>query len=74
MSKKYFLFHFFSFAIDLILFKLASNEDIYCILDDFKFEPDWTTDCGVSYPWTGEPSLETLLMEQTASCSALSSS
>ena len=22
--------------------------------DEFEFWPDWTTDCGVSYPWTSE--------------------
>ena len=45
-----YFFIFFSFAIDLILFKLACNEDIHGILDEFKFQPDWTTDGGVSCP------------------------
>ena len=36
--------HFFSIAIDLILFKLASNEDMHNILDEFEGmlrEPVW---------------------------------
>ena len=37
-------FHFFSVAIDKILFKLACNEDIHNILNEFKFQLDWTTD------------------------------
>ena len=40
--------HFFSVAIDLILFKLAGNEDMHNILDEFEFRPDRTTDYGVS--------------------------
>ena len=42
--------HFFSVAIDQILFKLASNEDMHNILDEFEFRPDVTTDYGVSCP------------------------
>ena len=38
--------HFFLVAIDKILF----NEDKYNILNEFKFQLDWTTDCGVSCP------------------------
>ena len=34
--------HFFSVAIDLILFKLAGNEDRHNILDEFEFRPDLT--------------------------------
>ena len=40
--------HFFSVAIDLILLKLAGNEDRHNILDEFEFRPDLTTDYGVS--------------------------
>ena len=40
--------HFFSLAIDPILFKLAGNEDMHNILDEFEFGPDLTTDYGVS--------------------------
>ena len=40
--------HFFSVAIDPILFKLACNEDMHYILDEFEFRPDRTTDYGVS--------------------------
>ena len=46
--------HFFSVAIDPILFKLAGNEDMHNILDEFKFRPDLTTDYGVSCPWASE--------------------
>ena len=35
--------HFFSVAIDPILFKLAGNEEMHIILDDFEFWPDLTT-------------------------------
>ena len=40
--------HVFSVAIDPILFKLAGNEDMHNILDEFEFRPDLTTDYGVS--------------------------
>ena len=40
--------HFFSVGIDPILFKLAGNEDMHNILDEFEFRPDQTTDYGVS--------------------------
>ena len=43
-------YHFFSVAIDPILFKLAGNEDMHNILDEFEFRPDQTTDFGVSCP------------------------
>ena len=46
--------HFFSVAIDPILFKLAGNEDRHNILDEFEFRPDLTTDYGVSCPWASE--------------------
>ena len=42
--------HFFSVAIDPILFKLAGNEDMHNILDEFEFRPGRTTDYGVSCP------------------------
>ena len=38
--------HFFSVAFDPILFKLAGNEDMHNILDEFEFRPDLTTDYG----------------------------
>ena len=34
--------HFFSVTIDPILFKLAGNEEMHNILDEFKFRPDQT--------------------------------
>ena len=37
--SKIIMFPFFSVAINLILFKLACNEDIHNILDQFKFQP-----------------------------------
>ena len=46
--------HFFSVAIDPILFKLAGNEDRHNILDEFEFRPDLTTDYGVSCLWASE--------------------
>ena len=42
--------HFFSVAIDPILFKLTGNEDMHNILDEFEFRPDRSTDYGVSCP------------------------
>ena len=36
--------HFFSVAIDPILFKLAGNEDMHNILDEFEFRTDLTTE------------------------------
>ena len=42
--------HFFSVAIDPILFKLADNEDMHNILVEFEFRPDLTTDYRVSCP------------------------
>ena len=42
--------HFFSVAIDLILFKLAGNGDMHSILDEFEFRSDLTIDYGVSCP------------------------
>ena len=46
--------HFFSIAIDPILFKLTGNEDMQNILDEFEFRPDLTTAYGVSCPWESE--------------------
>ena len=45
---------FFSVAIDPIFFKLAGNEDMHNILDEFEFRPDRTTDYRVSCPWASE--------------------
>ena len=42
--------HLFSVATDLILFKLAGNEDMHNILDEFEFQPDLTTYYRVSCP------------------------
>ena len=47
-------YHFFSVAIDPIFFKLAGNEDMHNILDEFEFRPDLTTDYRVSCPWASE--------------------
>ena len=35
-------------VFDPIIFKLAGNEDMHKISDEFKFRPDRTTDYGVS--------------------------
>ena len=42
--------HLFSVAIDSIIFKLAGNEDMHNILDEFEFRPDLTNDYGVGCP------------------------
>ena len=42
--------HFFSVAIEPILFKLAGNEDMHNILDEFEFRTDLTTEYGFSCP------------------------
>ena len=42
--------HFFSIAIDPVLFKLAGNEDRHNILDEFEFRSVLTTNYGVSCP------------------------
>ena len=46
--------HFFSIVVDPILSKLAANEDMHNILDEFEFRPDLTTEYGVSCPWALE--------------------
>ena len=46
--------HFFSAAIDPILFKFAGNEDMHNILDEFEFWPERTTQYRVSCPWASE--------------------
>ena len=46
--------HFFSVAIDPILFRLTGNEGMHNILDEFEFRPDQTTVYGVSCPWASE--------------------
>ena len=35
-------------------FILAGNEDMHKISDEFKFQPDQTTDYGVSCPWVSK--------------------
>ena len=49
--------HFFSVAIDLILFKLAGNEDMHNILDEFEFRPVWlpTTELAALEHWKKFP-------------------
>ena len=42
--------HLFSVATDPILFKLAGNEDMHNILDEYKLPPDRTADYRVSCP------------------------
>ena len=43
----FFSLTFFSVAIGKILFKLACNKDKHNILNEFKFQLDWSTDCEV---------------------------
>ena len=48
MGKK--CLHFFSAVFHPFLFILAGNDDMHERSKEFKFRPDWTTDCGVSCP------------------------
>ena len=60
--------HVFSFAIDLILFKLASYKDMHKILDEFLFyRPDSNTYCGISGPWVFEKYSKELYWESDVS-------
>ena len=54
--------HFFSVAIDPILFKLTGNEEVHYILDEFEFQPDRTTDYGISCPWASEKSVHPIIV------------
>ena len=49
-SLKHQCLHFFSVAIDPILFKVGGYVDMHNILDEFEFWPHGTTDYGVSCP------------------------
>ena len=42
--------HSSAFIFDRIFFKLAGNETIHNISDEFEIRPDRTKDCGVSCP------------------------
>ena len=42
--------HFFLVDIDTILLKIAGNELMRNILDEFEFRPGWITDNRVSCP------------------------
>ena len=46
--------HLFSVVFDPILFILAGNEDMHKISNKFEFQPDRTTDYGVSCPWASK--------------------
>ena len=52
-----FVFTFSRLLLRRYLFKLACNEDIHISLNEFKFQLDWTTDCGVSCPLASKKSL-----------------
>ena len=41
---------FSRFFFHPFLFIIAGNDDMHESLDEFEFQPDWTTDCGVSCP------------------------
>ena len=45
-----------------ILFILAGNDDMHDSLEEFKFRPDVTTDCGVSCPLVSEKTPHRLIM------------
>ena len=62
MSKNQCL-HFFSVAINLILFKLTDKEEMNNILDVFEFWPDWTTDNRVTCPCPEYPKKYIFLVE-----------
>ena len=42
--------HFFSAVFNPFLFIIAGNDDMHERWDEFEFQSDWTTDCGVSCP------------------------
>ena len=42
--------HFFLAVFHLFLFILAGNDYMHESEEEFEFQPDWTTDCGVSCP------------------------
>ena len=44
----------FSHLFFFILFILAGNEDMHKISEEFEFQPDRTTDYGVSCPWASK--------------------
>ena len=43
-------FHFFSAVFHPFPFIIAGNDDMHESWDEFEFQPDWTTDCGVRCP------------------------
>ena len=46
--------HVISVDIDPIFFKLAGNKDMQNIMNEFEFQPNRTTDYGVSCPWASK--------------------
>ena len=46
--------HVISVDIDPIFFKLVDNKDMHNIMNEFEFQPDRTTDYGVSCPWASK--------------------
>ena len=46
--------HVISVNIDPIFFKLAGNKNMHNIMNEFQFQPDRTTDYGVSCPWASK--------------------
>ena len=62
-------FHFFSVAIiiDSFLFNRASCKDMLKTLDEFEFQPDPTTCCGISCPGVSEKYPITLHWESDVS-------
>ena len=64
--------HLFSVAFDPILFILADNEDMHVISNEFEFQPDRSTDYGVSCPWASKKFPIDLLWENGVSMLACS--
>ena len=54
--------HLFSVDFYPILFILAGNEDMHKISDEFEFQPDRTTDYGVSCPWASKKNSHRFIM------------
>ena len=54
--------HLISVDIDPIFFKLAGNKDMHNIMNEFKFQPDRTTDYRVSCPWASKKYPHRLIM------------
>ena len=50
LKNQYFVLWPLNFVFQWIFFILGSNKNNYNMLDEFEFQPDPTSDCGVSCP------------------------